>query len=140
MRNTRLLTSVKIVPAVDPYDGAAGAMTAVEVDGRGGFDRVLFVLYTGDATATGTAAWKVQAAATSGGSLSDVTSAAFTSLDDTGGNQIYVCDMPISAAKPFMKITGATATAAIANASIAILYRGDSLPIDTSYATQAVIV
>lgn len=140
MRNTRFATNVKIVPAVVPYAGGAGSMTAVVVDGSGGYDRVCFILYTGAATATGTLTWKIQSSATSGGSYADGTSATFTSLDDTGGSKVYLCDIAVDPAKQFMKVVGATATAAIANASLAVLYRGDTFPVDTSYATQLVTV
>jgi hypothetical protein len=137
MRNTQMATSEKFVAAVVPYAGGAGAMTAIAVDGTG-FGRVSFIFYTGTATATGTATWKIQSSATSGGSYADVTSATFTALDDTGGSKVYICDIAVDPAKPFMKVSGATATAAIANCTLARLYRPVPYPVATTYATQYV--
>ncbi len=58
MRNTRLSDKIKIVNAVVPSAGGAGAMTAIAVDGTG-YDRVMFVLSTGAATAGGSGTFKI---------------------------------------------------------------------------------
>ena len=138
MRNTQLGDKVKIVNAVIPTVGAIGASTATVVDGSAGYDRVMFVLSTGAATATATMSYKIQSSATSGGSYTDVSGAALTALDDTGGSKQYIIDMPVASAKPFFFFFSAVGTAAFANSSIAILYRVDSYPVATSYATQLV--
>ena len=137
MRNTQLVDKFKIVNAVVPSAGSAGAMTAVAVDGTG-YDRVLFVLSTGAATAGATGTFKITSSATTGGSYTDVSSAALTNLADTDGSKNFVIDMPIASAKPFFKVAGTTVTQPIANSTIAILYRGSKYPVDTSYAAQVV--
>jgi hypothetical protein len=139
MRNTRLSDKVKIVNAVIPTVGSAGAMTATVVDGTG-YDRCMFVLTTGAATAGATGTFKIQSSATSGGSYADVTSAALTNLADTDGSKQFVIDMPVNPAKLFMKVVGTTVTQPIANSTIAILYRGKTYPVATSYAGEAVVI
>ena len=137
MRSTRLYDKFKVVLAVIPNVGAAGAMTPVEV-AAAGYNRAMFIFQTGAATATGKLDAKIQKSATSGGALSDVTSAALTQVPDTGGSKVYVIDCVIDKDKPFMKVTGSTSTAAIANACACILYRGTNFPVDPAYATQLV--
>lgn len=139
MRNTRLSDKIKIVNAVVPSAGGAGAMTAVAVDGTG-FDRVMFVLSTGAATAGGSGTFKITSSATTGGAYTDVADAALTNLADTDGSKQFVVDMPVAAAKPFFKVAGTTVAQAIANSTIAILYRGLSYPVATSYAGEAVVI
>ena len=133
MRNTRLSDKIKIVNAVVPSAGAAGAMTAIVVDGTG-YDRCMFVLTTGAATAGGSGTFKIQSSATSGGSYADVSGAALANLADTDGSKQFVVDMPVNSAKAFMKVVGTTVTQPIANSTIAILYRGLAYPVDTAYA------
>jgi hypothetical protein len=139
MRNTRLSDKIKIVNAVVPTVGSAGAMTATVVDGTG-YDRCMFVLTTGAATAGATGTFKIQSSATSGGSYADVSGAALTNLADTDGSKQFVVDMPVNSAKAFMKVVGTTVTQPIANSTIAILYRGKTYPVATSYAGEAVVI
>lgn len=140
MRNTRLLDKVKIVNAVVPTAGAVAALTATEVDGTG-YSRVMWVLSTGAAAAGATLAFKIQSAAATGGSFADVTDADFTSLEAaSGASKQYVLDMPVNPAKPFMKVVGAVGTDTFANSCIAILYKGTSYPVATTYAAEAVIL
>ena len=139
MRNTRLSDKIKIVNAVVPSAGGAGAMTAVAVDGTG-FDRVMFVLSTGAATAGGSGTFKITSSATTGGDYTDVAGAALTNLADTDGSKQFVVDMPVAAAKPFFKVAGTTVAQPIANSTIAILYRGKTYPVATSYAGEAVVI
>ena len=139
MRNTRLSDKITIVNAVVPSAGAAGAMTAIVVDGTG-YDRCMFVLTTGAATAGGSGTFKIQSSATSGGSYADVSGAALANLADTDGSKQFVVDMPVNSAKAFMKVVGTTVTQPIANSTIAILYRGLAYPVDTAYAGEAVVI
>lgn len=136
MRSTRLYDKMKVVLAVVPYAGGAGAMTPVEVAGAG-FSRAMFIIQTGAATATGKLDAKIQKSATTGGALSDVTDAVLTQVDDTGGSKVYIIDVKIDPAKPFMKVTGSTSTAAVANACVCVLYRGVNT-VASTYATQLV--
>jgi hypothetical protein len=48
--------------------------------------------------------------------------------------------MPVAAAKPFFKVAGTTVAQPIANSTIAILYRGKTYPVATSYAGEAVVI
>ena len=139
MRNTRLSDKIKIVNAVIPTVGTAGAMTATVVNGTG-YDRCMFILTTGAATAGATGTFKIQSSATSGGSYADVSGAALTNLADTDGSKQFVIDMPVNSAKAFMKVVGTTVTQPIANSTIAILYRGLAYPVDTAYAGEAVVI
>lgn len=138
MRNTRLGDKFKIVNAVVPTAGSVANITATEVNGTG-FDRCMFILSTGAAAAGATLTFKIQSAATTGGALADVTGAALTNLAAaTGASKQYVIDMPVAAAKPFLKVVGAVGTDTFANSAIAILYRGEDYPVATSYAAEIV--
>lgn len=139
MRNTQLGTQIKTVPACVPTAGAVAGLTAVAVDGTG-FGRCQFVLATGAIAATGTLDLKITQSATSGGSYTDITSAALVQVLTGGANKIYVIDVPVLAAKPFMKISGTVGTDTAANSIVAILYRGVNTPVDTAYATQYIVV
>lgn len=139
MRNTRLSDKIKIVNAVVPSAGAAGTMTAIAVDGTG-YDRVMFILTTGAATSGATGTFKITSSAATGGTYTDVSGAALTNLADTDGSKQFVVDMPVAAAKPFFKVAGTTVTQPIANSTIAILYRGKTYPVATSYAGEAVVI
>jgi len=134
-----MLDKIKIVNAVVPSAGTAGAMTAVAVDGTG-YDRVMFVLTTGAATAGSSGTFKITSSATTGGSYADVSGAALTDLTDADGSKHFVVDMPVAKAKAFFKVAGTTVTQPIANSTIAILYRGSNYPVATTYAAEAVIL
>ena len=138
MRNTQLADKIKIVNAVVPSAGGAGAMTAVAVDGTG-YDRVMFVLSTGVAAAGATLDLKITSSATTGGAYADVADAAITQLAAaTGASKQFVIDMPVADAKPFFKVSGAVAVDTFANSTIAILYKCTNYPVSTAYATQIV--
>ena len=137
MRNTQLADKIKIVNAVVPSAGGAGAMTAIAVDGTG-YDRVMFVLSTGAATAGGSGTFKITSSATTGGAYAGVASAALANLADTDGSKQFIIDMPVSKTKAFFKVAGTTVAQAIANSTIAILYRGVNYPVSTAYAAQIV--
>lgn len=138
MRNNRLADKVKIVKTVVPSAGAAAGMTEIEVDGRG-YSRVMWVLSTGAAATGATIDFKIQSATTTGGSMADVSGAALTQiLAASGASKVYAIDMPVNPAKPFMIPVGVVGTDTFANSAIAILYRGTSYPVDTTYCTELV--
>jgi hypothetical protein len=138
MRNSRLADKVKIMPTVVPSAGAAAGMTEIEVDGSG-FSRALWVVFTGAAAAGATVDFKVQSATATGGSFSDVTSAALTQvLAASGASKMFGIDMAVDPAKPFMKPVGVVGTDTFANACFCILYRGASYPVATSYLTELI--
>ncbi len=138
MRNTQLSTQIKIVNAVIPTAGSIGAQTATVVDTTG-YDRVMFVLSTGAAATGATLAFKIQSSTTSGGSYADVSSAALTNLAAaSGASKQYVIDMPVQAAKNYLKVVSTVGADTFANGAIAILYRGISYPVSTAYATEIV--
>lgn len=139
MRNTQLAPNIKVVPACVPSAGAVAGLTAVAVAATG-YSRVMYVLQTGAIAATGTLDLKITESATSGGSYTDITSAALTQVTNAGASKVFVIDVPVNSAKPFQKISGAVGTDTAANSIVAILYRNVSTPIDTAYATQYVVV
>jgi hypothetical protein len=140
MRNMRMSTNFKVVPACVPSAGAVAAMTAVEVAGAG-YDRAMFILSTGAVAATGVLNMKIQNSATSGGALADISGAAIAEISTaTAGSKIYIIDVPVSTTRTFMKIVGAVTTDTAANGVVCILYRGVNYPVDTAYATQLVTV
>lgn len=135
---TQLPQRIKVVPAVVPSAGAVAAMTAVEVNGTG-YDRCMWIIFTGAAEEGATIAAKIQNATSSGGSFADITSAASAGLTDAANaSKIHIIDHPIATARPFMKLVGAVGTDTFANAVIAVLYNGKDFPVSTEYATEIV--
>jgi hypothetical protein len=138
MRNSRLPDKIKIVKTVVPSAGAAAGMTEIEVDGSG-YSRVAWVVFTGAAATGATLDFKIQSATATGGSMGDVAGAALTQvLAASGASKVFVIDMPVDPAKPFMIPVGVVGTDTFANSAVAILYRGVSYPVDTAWATQIV--
>jgi hypothetical protein len=147
MRISRFGTNFKIVPAIVPTAGAVAAFTATEVNCTG-YDRVCYVVIMGAAAAGATMSFKVtEAAATGMGGAADITNAASAGLTKAAHeNKICTYDIPVNPAKLFQKCAGAVGTDTFANAAIAILYKKNntsavaSYPVDTAYATEAVVV
>ena len=147
MRNTQLGDKIKVLLAMVPTIGIVGAQTTVEVDGRG-YERALWMLTTGVATSTAKLDFKIRnAVATGMGSDADQAGAVLTQVPDTGGSKVYTIDAPVDPARPFMKPTCTTTTAAMVCGAICILYKGYGgsgaagiYPVATTYATQAVVV
>jgi hypothetical protein len=137
-KTTPLPQKVKVVKGVVPTAGGTGAVTAVEVDGRG-YSRCMWIIATGAAATGATLSAKIQNSATTGGSFADVASAASAGLvAASNASKIHVIDHAVVSARPFMKFVGTVAVDTFANAVIAILYNGIDLPVDTAYATELV--
>lgn len=138
MRNSRLPDKIKIMPTVVPSAGAATGMTEIEIDGRG-YSRVMWIVTTGAAATGATLDFKIQSATATGGSFADVSGAALTQvLAAAGASKVFAIDMPVDPAKPYMLPVGVVGTDTFANGAIAILYRGTSYPVATSYATELI--
>lgn len=138
MRITRLPDKIKIVKTVIPTAGAAAGMTETEIDGSG-YSRIAWVLFTGAAATGATIDFKIQSATTTGGSFADVSGAALTQiLAASGASKIYVIDMPVNPARPFMIPVGVVGTDTFANSAVGILYQGVNYPVSTAYATEIV--
>ena len=128
----------QVAKALAAHIGTAGTMTATAVNASG-YDRVLYVVQTGAATATATLDCKMSESATTGGTYANVAASALTQVADTGGGQMHTIDVPVNAAKPFQKLVLVTGTAAFVNAAVAILYGGNH-QVPTQGATQAIVV
>jgi len=124
-----LMAYVKAVPAIVPVSKNNAAIVPVEVDARN-FDRACFIISTGAFGASATFACKAQKAATSGGSLSDVTSAALTNLTTAGASKIYCLEVKVDSDKPYLKLSGTAGTSTVLHSAICLLYGGSrSYPI-----------
>lgn len=142
MRNTRLTDKVKIVNAISPSTGAVGAasVNGTMIDGTG-YSRVLWILNTGVAVATGTLDLSITAASSSGStSYAAITTSTLTQLTSVGANLCYVIEHAVGPTKPYLKPVLTIGTACIANQLTAVLYRNEEYPISTTaYATQAIV-
>lgn len=138
MRNTQLSTQMKVVNANIPT-ATGTALASTVVDGTG-FSRCMYVLSTGAAGTGATLDMKITESATSGGSYADITSAALVQLADTGGSKLYTISVPVNPAKPFQQTVLTAAVGTFACVCTAYLFRGVAYPVDTAYATQAVIL
>lgn len=135
---TQIPQRIKVVSAIVPTAGGTGSQTAVEVNGTG-YNRCLWLVYTGAAATGATLAVKVQSATATSGSFSDVTNAASAGLTAAANaNKVHGIDMPVSGTKPFMKLVATVAVDTFANAAVAVLYNGHNLPVATTYLTELV--
>jgi hypothetical protein len=138
MRNTRLTDNIKIVVANIPTaTGTALASTVVDCTG---FARATYVLTTGTAGTGATLDLKITESDASGGSYTDVTSAALVQIADTGGSKTYIIDCPVKSTMPFQKTVLAAAVGTFAASCSAILYKQVSSPVLSTYATQHIKV
>ena len=135
----QLLAHKKVVLASVPHVGTAGTMTATAVDGRG-FDRACFIISIGAMTNTATLDAKITDCDTTGGSYTNTASTALTQVADTGGSTVHTIDVPVKAARPFMKTLIVTGTAAAVNSAVCILYNGSRGEGVTQGTTQAVAI
>ena len=134
----KLMALSKVVQAIIANPGTIGALTPVEVDGRG-WDRACFIFNLGTAGAGGLLDAKIQQAATTGGALTDVTDAALTQVTKAAGDgKIEVIDIPVPGDKPFLKVTATTTDGAFPNAVTCILYRGSGWRPATQTAPQVI--
>ena len=134
-----LLATSKVVMASIPHVGTAGTMTATAVDGRG-FDRACFIISIGAMTNTATLDAKITDCDTAGGSYTNTAGSPITQVADTGGSTVHTIDVPVKAARPFMKTLIVTGTAAAVNSAVCILYNGSRLAGVTQGTTQAIVV
>lgn len=132
----------KSMVACEPTIGTVGTMTTIEVN-CAGFDRVLYSLVLGVATATGLIDMKVQDYILTGGAgAADITGAVLVQVTKAlGDTTVQTIDTKVIAARPFQKLVVVTTTAAFPNAVVATLYKGSHKnPPTLVTGTQAVIV
>lgn len=132
-----LLADKKVVKASAPHIGTAGTMTATAVDGTG-FDRACFIIEIGAMENTATLNAQITDCATTGGSYANTAGTALTEVADTGGGTIHTIDIPVKAARPFMKTLIVTGTAAAVNSAVCILYKGSRIQGVATGATQSI--
>lgn len=120
-----LLAYVKPAIAVLPVSKSEAAIVATAVDARG-YGRAAFLFLTGAMGTGAVVTCSVTESATSGGTYAQQsTTAALTDLESTAGlNKMYAIDVPINSSKPYLKLYGTCATAAVLHGAICLLYRG----------------
>lgn len=134
----QILSDMKVLAVLTPASRSAGAAESGVIDARG-YSRVLWIFHAGVNQTNGTQDVKITSSATSGGTYADVTSAALTQVTTSNDEALYMLDMPVDPAKPFMKLVDTVATAAgIAGASV-VLY-GGSRTLPPTQATTPVIL
>jgi hypothetical protein len=141
MRNTRLVDKKKTVLSVVPVVVQVGAVTAVEVDGRG-FDRVVWNIITGACGAgASTLSFKIQnAIATGMANAADQTNVASAGIIKATGASKIACqiDAPVDPARPFMIPVAAVGTDTMVVCVTADLYKVNSSIAGTVTASSTV--
>jgi len=135
-----LIRRVAIREAIRPIYATTGhATTAVEVNATG-YSRALWVVQVGDMDALAVVEMEAQESASSGGTFTDVTSAALTDIASTAGKQKpYFIDHAVSPTKPYLKLAGTCGTARATVAAVCILYGRNGIVRD-SYSSAGEIV
>jgi hypothetical protein len=105
--------TTRVVQVVDPDANAAGALTSAEIDVTG-YYQALLVVNIGTLGSSATLDCKVQAASTTGGSLSDITGAAITQQTQGGtdaSDSVVVGRILCNGTDPFWKVITTVGTA-----------------------------
>ena len=105
--------TTRVVQVVDPDANAAGALTSAEIDVRG-YYQALLIVNIGTLGSSATLDCKVQASATSGGSLADITGAAITQQTQGGtdaSDSVVVGRILCNGTDPFWKVITTVGTA-----------------------------
>jgi hypothetical protein len=120
-----LLAYIKPAIAVIPVSKSGAAIAATAVDARG-YARAAFLFLTGAMGTGAVVTCSVTESASSGGTYAQKsTTAALTNLAAaTGLNKLYAIDVPVNSSKPYLKLYGTCATAAVLHGAICLLYRG----------------
>lgn len=119
----KLMDVVSVQQAVYPLTKTTGALTGLEINATG-FDRAAFIIPIGTMTpSTGRLGAKIRHSNATGGTFTDVASAALTTVVATGTNKIFIIDMAVSGSRPFLKLYG-TATKTVGIGAVCVLYRG----------------
>ena len=108
-----LAACTRVVQVYPPDSLAAGTDTSSEIDVTGYYEALLIV-NIGTLGSSATLDCKVQAASTTGGSLSDITGAAITQQTQAGGdsNSVVVGRILCNGTDPFWKVITTVGTAA----------------------------
>ena len=120
-----LLAYVKPAIAIIPVSKSGAAIVPTAVDGRGN-QRAVFLIQTGAMGTGAVMTCSVTESASSGGTYAQKsTTAALTNLAAASGlNKLYAIDVPVNSDKPYLKLYGTCATAAILHSAICLLYGG----------------
>lgn len=118
-----LSSGSKMVLALEPASSGIATRTGLAVDGTG-FSRVMWFFLAGTNQATGTQDVTITSSATSGGTYAAVDGAVIPQITTANDVAIYAIDMPVNAAKPFMKLSDVVGTAAGIGGAMALLYNG----------------
>ena len=137
----KLSDYVNAQSSIVPGSKSTGAVTAVAVDGSGGFDRCRHVIHIGAVGTSGGFDAEVTESATSGGSYTLIASSGMTAVTAAAANTLIILDVPVSNTKPFQKVRSTVSTAAIGLCAVAELYNG-TRPLGTAQGdvTQEVVV
>lgn len=115
---------VKPQVAIAPGSKSVGAVTAVVVDASSGYDRAQFVISLG---AFGTNAQfdaEVTESPSSGGTYTLISSSGITAVTAAAANKLIIVDVPVNSAKPYLKLRGTVATAAVDIGAVCNAYNG----------------
>ena len=107
-----LAACTRVVQVYPPDSLAASTETSSEIDVTG-YHEALLIVSVGDLGSSATLDCKIQAASTTGGSLSDITGAAITQQTQAGGDSdsIVVGRVLCNAQNPFWKVVTTVGTA-----------------------------
>ena len=113
------------------------ATTASEVNAVG-YSRAMWIIQTGAMNATAVLTMKVQNSTASGGTFSDVTSAALVNATNASASKVFLIDHAINASYPYLKLKGTSGTARAYVAATVVLYGKNGLVRDTVTAAQVI--
>ena len=119
-----LIRNIKIVQAIAPIHATTGhAITATEVYATG-WSRAIWIINVGAMDALAVGEVEVQSSASSGGTFTDVTSAALTDFASTAGSAgVYLIEHAVEASYPYLKLAATCGTARAVVGGVCLLYQ-----------------
>lgn len=134
-----LIRRVAVRKAIVPIYATTGhATTATEVNASG-YSRALWAINIGAMDAAAVIEMKVQHATATGGTFSDVTSAALTNVTSAGASKVCLIDHAIDPSYPFLKLKGTCGTARATIGAVVVLYGRNGLLRDPQTDTGQVV-
>ena len=134
-----LIRRVAVRQAIVPIHATTGhATTATEVNATG-YSRALWVVDVGAMDAAAVIEMKVQHATATGGTFSDMTSAALTNVTSAGASKLCLIDHAVNPSYPFLKLKGTCGTARALIGAVVILYGKNGLVRDPQTNTGQVV-
>lgn len=123
----KLKDGIETVIAVPAKNHSTGAITVSAVDASGGYGRARITMVFGAFGSNAGISLSVTEGVTAGATFTVISGSAASLVTGSGANKVLVIDVPVSNAKPFLKVKGTAGTSTVLMGAVADLYNGTRL-------------